>query len=125
MSDSMLHTGSNGNSTPTKGGGGALRSKSARPKKSVAQDRSKSGSPAPNLNQTQSFGNPQLFSPTAMHAPHQSLSVLGSPIGAVNSPHSMGNHNTIQRKGSMTSVAADDIRATPTPSESSIGGPIG
>ncbi|KAJ2510038.1 hypothetical protein GGI11_005640 [Coemansia sp. RSA 2049] len=37
----------------------------------------------------------------------------------------MGNHNTIQRKGSMTSVAADDIRATPTPSESSIGGPIG
>ncbi|KAJ2558862.1 hypothetical protein EV175_000596 [Coemansia sp. RSA 1933] len=44
-------------------------------------------------------------------------------MGFANSPRSMGGYqNTVQRKGSMASIAADDSRATPTPSESSIGG---
>ncbi|KAJ1905288.1 hypothetical protein LPJ81_002008 [Coemansia sp. IMI 209127] len=46
-------------------------------------------------------------------------------MGFVNSPRPMGNQNTIQRKSSMASIAADDARATPTPSESSVGGPAG
>ncbi|KAJ2387788.1 At rich interactive domain, partial [Coemansia sp. RSA 2559] len=126
MSDSGLSagiSGSNGNGTPTKAGSSSSipRPKSARSKKGVARDRSISRSPAPSQNN----GQPQLFIPTALHIPQQSPSALGSPTGFVNSPRPMGNQNTIQRKSSMASIAADDARATPTPSESSVGGPAG
>ncbi|KAJ1662750.1 hypothetical protein EV178_005616 [Coemansia sp. RSA 1646] len=130
VSDSALPTGisgSNGNGTPTKSGGDTPRPKSARSKKGVARDRSISRSPAPtqNQNQNQNHGTPQLFIPTALHIPQQSSSVLGSPMGFANSPRSMGNQSAVQRKGSMASITADDARGTPTPSESSVGGPAG
>ncbi|KAJ2864716.1 hypothetical protein GGH94_002716 [Coemansia aciculifera] len=110
----------------------------ARPGKgSVAgHDRSMSHSPAPgpihpatstsvstpHMQQQQqqySHSVPQLFSPTAVHSGQNATStVLGSPMGFANLPRA-SNAPSIQRKESSTSVPAEDLRDTPTPSDSS------
>ncbi|PIA16690.1 hypothetical protein COEREDRAFT_86775 [Coemansia reversa NRRL 1564] len=93
--------------TPLSAGAKAVEA-TARSSKSVAGDRSQSRSPA--LNQH----GPQIFSPTALH------SSLASPMGLGVSPRMASGTNTIQRMGSATSMFGEDMRATPTPSESSI-----
>ncbi|KAJ2295483.1 hypothetical protein IWW55_005432, partial [Coemansia sp. RSA 2706] len=92
-----------------------------RQSKSVVHERSMSQSPAPNQNPYSATGaGPQLFSPSAMTSSQVSPHPLGSPIGLGYSPRVVSGANSIQRKGSAASMLADDMRATPTPSEASI-----
>ncbi|KAJ2822673.1 hypothetical protein IWW50_004112 [Coemansia erecta] len=94
---------------------------SMRPSKSVAGERSNSRSPAPGHTPQSAIGNgAQLFSPTGMNSSHASPHPLGSPAGLGYSPRIISGTNSIQRKGSTASMMADDMRATPTPSEASI-----
>ncbi|KAJ1792904.1 hypothetical protein LPJ67_001418 [Coemansia sp. RSA 1938] len=93
---------------------------SMRPSKSVVRERSKSRSPAPGQTPQSATGSgSQLFSPPAMNSSQMSPHPLGSPTGLGYSPHIISGTNSIQRKGSTASVMADDMRATPTPSEAS------
>ncbi|KAJ2678739.1 hypothetical protein GGI25_002124 [Coemansia spiralis] len=119
-----LPTNSNGNGNTTaaltsKPASDASKIPASRSKKRVAHDRSESRSPAPVQPHNQAHGNSHIFMPTALHASQKSPSVLGSPIGVANSPRS------VQRKGSAASIPAEDMRATPTPSETSTTGPAG
>ncbi|KAJ1857413.1 hypothetical protein LPJ76_001792 [Coemansia sp. RSA 638] len=93
---------------------------SMRPSKSVVRERSKSRSPAPGQTPQSATGSgSQLFSPPALNSSQVSPHPLGSPTGLGYSPHIISGTNSIQRKGSTASVMADDMRATPTPSEAS------
>ncbi|KAJ2817360.1 hypothetical protein GGI24_005423, partial [Coemansia furcata] len=103
-------------------------------KGSVAgHDRSMSQSPAPgqahpatstpmatpHAQQHYSHSVPHLFSPTAVHSGQNAAStMLGSPIGFPSLPRTL-NAPPIQRKESSTSVPAEDMRETPTPSDTS------
>ncbi|KAJ2002584.1 hypothetical protein H4R26_003532 [Coemansia thaxteri] len=116
----------------------ATRPHSARSNKGgvAGHDRSISQSPAPSHGQQQQQpvstpapaqqaqhlhqqGAPQLFLPTAVHSAQTLMpAIAGLPMGLGSVPRT-GNTPIGQRKESATSIFADDLRATPTPSDAS------
>ncbi|KAJ2909100.1 hypothetical protein GGI21_002221, partial [Coemansia aciculifera] len=95
----------------------------------AGHDRSMSQSPAPgqgqasmsapHMQQSHSQSEPQLFSPTAVHAVRTTTPTIpGSPMGLPSLPRA-STASSVQRKGSSTSLLAEDLGATPTPSDSS------
>ncbi|KAJ2745933.1 hypothetical protein GGI20_001748 [Coemansia sp. BCRC 34301] len=119
QSATPLNTAPGANASAVRPGQGSVAGHDRPMSQSPAPGQGHPATPTSHVQQSHSHSVPQMFSPTAIHAERNTTpTALGSPMGLVNLPRS-SNAPPVQRKESSTSVLAEDLRATPTPSDGS------